>query len=29
MPAVGDFNGDGKLNLAVTGEGVAGPEEMR
>jgi hypothetical protein len=27
MPAVGDFNGDGKLDLAVTGAGVTGPQD--
>jgi len=27
MPAVGDFNGDGNLDLAVTGAGVTGPQD--
>jgi len=27
MPAVGDFNGDGKLDLAITGAGVTGPQD--
>ncbi len=27
MPAVGDFNGDGKLDLAVTGAGVTGSQD--